>query len=113
MEKQKEAVSKLLEALPELQSSYAEHLADNGGELLPYTYFPDAVRDAQKQLRLDLLPPNFLDRFASTIEMLLDWDPGAHDLVGLGIIDELKETDFWQAIYPKLGPKSRAVAAES
>ncbi|MBV9718320.1 MAG: cysteine synthase family protein [Candidatus Eremiobacteraeota bacterium] len=112
MEKQREAVARLLGALPELQSSHAEHLADNDGELLPYMYFPDAVRDAQKQLCLGSLPPDFLDRFARAIEMLLDWDPGAHDLVGLGIIDELKEADFWQAIYPKLGPKSRAVAAE-
>jgi hypothetical protein len=106
------AVRRIVEALPELRHSYAAHQAEYD-EVLPYMFLPDVVRDMIEKWQVGDLSPNFLDRLSKVVEELLaERDQGIHDLVGLGLLEELKYSVIWPEVEPHLGPLAKAVAAE-
>jgi hypothetical protein len=106
-------VSRLLHAMPELEPSYKEHIVDNR-ELLPYVFLPDAIRDAQRQMDDHSLPSDFFDRFAKAIEEVLQTDPASHDLIAIGVLEELRASPrFWQRVKDKVGRRTMDVINEA
>jgi hypothetical protein len=112
-DRQNAIVSTLLRAMPELEPSYREHLTDNR-ELLPYVFLPDAVRDAQRQMDSKMFPSDFFDRFAKAIEDALESDPESHDLIAIGLLEELKASPrLWEVMRNKLGRRTTEVLNET
>jgi hypothetical protein len=111
LDRQRKVVAKLIEAVPELEASYKEHLTDND-ELLPYVYLPDAVRDLVCQMHSKMLSDDVYDRLANAIENVLTSDPEAHDLITLGLLDEMRESELWTEVHDRLGPRTLGAATE-
>lgn len=106
------ATRRIVEALPELRHLYAAHQAEYD-EVLPYMFLPDVVRDMIEKWQVGDLSPSFLDRFSEIVEELLaPGDQGVHDLIGLGLLEEIKYSVLWPVVEPHLGPLAKAVAAE-
>jgi hypothetical protein len=92
---------------------YAAHQAEYD-EVLPYIFLPDVVRDMIEKWQCGDLSPGFLDRLSEIAEELLaERDQGIHDLIGLGLLEEIKTSVLWPDVEPHLGPLAKAVAAES
>jgi len=99
-------VAMFVQELPELERAYREHLAEYGDEPLAYIFFPDAVRDLERQLHEHRLSDDFYERSASLIEKSLISKPESHDLICLGLLDEIKTSTLWELMRYRLGPKA-------
>ena len=80
-------MQRLLEAVPELADSYAEHLSDND-ELLPYHYLPDAVRALELMMHEGRLHRNARVKVAEVIEAALAEESSVRNLALLGLVEE-------------------------
>lgn len=88
------ATRRIVEALLELRHSFAAHQTEYD-EVLPYMFLPDVVRDMIEKRKVRDLSPSFLDRLSVIVEELLaEADQGIHDLVGLGLLEEIKIQRF-------------------
>ncbi|HZY96097.1 MAG TPA: hypothetical protein VFE35_03250 [Candidatus Cybelea sp.] len=101
---------KFTEELPELEVAYKEHLTDYEDEPLPYIFFPDAVRDVLRQMRCGTLTDSFYKRLGTRIEnelpSLRSDDPDTYDLIVLGLLTEIHNSDLWKPMRGHLGPKA-------
>jgi hypothetical protein len=105
IERQQSIVRTLVDELPELRASYQEHMSEREG-LLPYVYLPDAVRDLEAKAKAGRLPEDFVDRLATALETMLLSDPGSHNLITLGLLEELINTELWSRLKDHLGPRT-------
>lgn len=107
------ATRRLVEQVPDLRESFDSHLAERGGELVPYTYLPDAVRDLAAKSIEGALRPDTLAKLGAGIEDLLRMEhPEVRNLVGLALIEELANNAIWPTFEPNLGIRGRRLKEE-
>ena len=83
---------------------------DNGDEVLPYVFLPDAVRRRTPQAQANSLDMGVLERLLSTAEAeIASGEPSTRDLIVTGLLTELEDSWLWPMIADNLGSKSKQV----
>ncbi|MBL0749275.1 hypothetical protein [Nocardioides baculatus] len=110
MTSSQQLVLRLVDDFPLLAPLMADHLADQGGELLPYLFLPDVARWAQDLLTDDPV----------TVGAVTDWlerefvhaEAPEKDLIGLGFVEAIPYPPEGAALLLRLGPELTQVAGE-
>lgn len=101
-------ITRLVDRFDELQPLLNEHLADQGGELLPYLLMADVARWAIEHATDDTAL--VADVVTALEKEFASGDGAIKDLVGVGFVEMLPPTPKGDPVLSLLGPELAQVA---